>query len=143
MKSAESVRHTLMARLSAAAGLLLGSGYKDSCEAVMEAQEVIRAMPFADDINAALYNKDREASDPLLMGNLQPLRELRAYHYERYVDLTTRANEQQKKSDSRMFQADSRNAFEKVANAYRDKANRHLRFVRSLNDFFPASDRVK
>ena len=143
MKSPDATRRTLLARLSAAAGLHLGSGHKDSCEAVKEAQEVIRAMPFADDINAALYpNPAREASEPLLMGNMDRLRELRQWHYSQYADLTSRANDAQKKSDSRMFESSSRNDFERVANGYRTKANQHLRFVRTLNDFFPSSDKV-
>lgn len=144
MKSAEATRVTLMARLSAAAGLLLGYGHKDSHAAILEAQEVIRALPFADDINAALYNaKGREAEAPMLMGGLQPLRELRQYHYDQFIDLSNRANEQQKKSDGRLFSASSRDAFEKVAHDLRARANRHLRFVRSLNDFFPANERIK
>jgi hypothetical protein len=142
MKAPEAVRATLMARLTSTVHTLKHLLYHDSAKAVEEAQEVIRALPFADDINAALYNpRERAAESPLLLGNLTKMRELRQWHYEQYIDFTNRANEMQKRCDRRML-SETRNDFERVANDYRTKANRHLRFVRSLNDFFPAQDKV-
>jgi hypothetical protein len=143
MKSPEATRITLMARLNAACGFLAGHRHHDSAAAVKEAQEVIRALPFADDINAALYpTGNREAENPLLLGNLDKLRDLRTWHYAQYMDYTARAIEMQKKSDGRLFKSIERCDFERVADSYRAKANQHLRFVQTLNGFFPEKDRV-
>lgn len=143
MKSPDATRITLLARLTAACGFLTAHRHKDSAEAVKEAQEVIRALPFADDINAALYpTGNRQAENPLLIGNLDKLRELRSWHYAQYMDMTARAIDMQKASDSRMFKSAERCDFERVADAYRSRANQHLRFVQTLNAFFPDKDRV-
>lgn len=128
MKSPESTRFTLLARLSAAAGILLGNGHRDSCAAVREASEILAALPPQDKSEAE---------------RLEGLRAVRQWHYDQYYDFSRRAKEQQKKSDSRMFQVDSRDAFERAANAFLDKANVHLRNVRLLNELFPAHDKVK
>jgi len=136
----------LLTRLRAAAGILLGAGHRDSSEAVLEAIDVLKALPFADNINAALYPSEddkRVAPSPLLIGDLEALRVLRQYHYDRYKDRTARGSEMQQKACSRMFQRDSRDAFQRTADAYLAEANRHLRFVATLNAFFPESDRVK
>lgn len=143
MKSAEATRKTLLTRLAAAAGLLLGGGHKDSSAAVREATELLTALPEANDIHTAANQMARQTDTPLLMGNLAEIRALRQWHYDQYYDYSKRANEQQKKSDARTFERDSRDAFERAANAFRGKANQHLRFVRSLNAFFPASDKVQ
>lgn len=131
---------TLMERLTLAASMLLSHRLPDSSAAVSEAQEVIRALPFAEDINEALYPSKEYVPSPV--GDMDKLRELRAWHYAQYIDYNNRSREMQQKSDSRMFSAPSRNDFERVANEYSKKANRHLRFVRSLNEFFPITDRV-
>lgn len=143
MKSAESTRFTLLTRLAAAAGLLLGSGHRDSGAAVREASELLAALPDPNDIHTAANQLTRETESPMLMGNLTELRAIRQWHYDQYYDYAKRAKEQQKKSDSRMFRRDSRDAFERAASGFLAKANQHLRFVRSLNQFFPAHDKVQ
>src|SRR5690349_12756872 len=109
MKSSNATRVTLMARLAAACGFLVAHRHHDSAAAVQEAQEVIRALPFADDINAALYPAgNRDAENPLLLGNLDALREIRSWHYTQYLDFSARAIEMQKKSDARILQLGAR-----------------------------------
>jgi hypothetical protein len=79
------------------------------------------------------------------MNSIESQREIRAvrqWHYDQYLDYAQRAGEMQKKSDSRMFQRDSRDAFERTAQAYQAKASQHLRFVRALNELFPEADRL-
>lgn len=131
MKSKESQRATLLARLAAAAGLLVGHGHKDSCSAVREASDLINALP-----------KDNEHPAPLLLGNLDELRAIRQWHYDQFNDYNKRAADARKKSDSRMFTSDSRDAYERTANGFQSRANQHLRFVRSMNALFPARDGV-
>jgi hypothetical protein len=77
------------------------------------------------------------------MGNLNDLRALRQWHYDQYYDYARRGAEMQKKSDNRIFERESRDAFERTAQGYRTKANQHLRFVRTLNQFFPDHDKVQ
>ena len=112
-------------RLTAAAGLLLGHGHRDSSAAVLESAELLQVAngPKGEDLAA--------------------LRELRQWHYDQFHDYSNRAAQMEKKANSRTFQADSRNAFERTATAYLKAGNQHLRFVRTLNVLFPESDRVK
>lgn len=139
----ESTRFKLLSRLAAAAGLLRGHGHPDSSAAVREASEALAALPESNDITTAANQVARDAESPLLVGNLNELRAIRKWHFDQYYDYAARAKEQQRKSDRRMFERDSRDAFERTADAYLKKANQHLRFVRSLNQFFPASDMVQ
>lgn len=117
----KEIRSNLLTRLAAAAGLLLGSGHRDSHGAVVEAADLITKTP---------------------SGSISELRAIRQWHYDQYRDLSHRASQAQRKSDSRMFNADSRNDFERVAQGFQTRANQHLRFVRSMNSFFPEHDAV-
>jgi hypothetical protein len=74
---------------------------------------------------------------------LDELRKVRQFHFDQFYDYRNRAANLQKRAAGRIFQTDSRDAFERAANDYEFKANQHLRFVRALNAFFPEEDRVQ
>lgn len=119
-------KSSLLARLSAAAGILLGTGYRDSSEAVTEAKDILSA--------------PQPALSP---AQVDSLRSVRRWHYEQYQDYAARASELMKKAGGRLFEAESRDAFERAAEGFQTKANAHLRFVRSLNGLFPANEAIK
>lgn len=141
-----NIKATLITRLSAAAGFLLGARYPDSSEAVKEAIEVIRAVPYGEAINAALYPTEdigRRLWDGIAQERKERFRALRKFHYDEAMDYAQRATQLQKRSDGRIFERESRDAFERTAQEYRRKSNQHLRYVQTLNELFPEDDRVQ
>jgi len=137
MKQASS---TLFSRLNVAISRMRIAGHKDSVAAIEEAKDVIRALPFAESINDALYSpNEREA--PLLLGNLDQLRDLRKWHYSQYLDYSKRANDVDRRMSICVLPKSVADR-ERLSGEYRSRANQHLRFVRVLNDFFPTTDRI-
>lgn len=75
-------------------------------------------------------------------GNFEQLRVLRKWHYDSALRAREQAESVEKRVTSRTFDRAAREAFEKSAAHFHAKANEHLRFVQTLNDFFPPTDRV-
>lgn len=108
----------LATRLRAAAGILLGSGYRDSHDAVNEAVELI--------IRPILSPAQEEA-----------LRTMITWHHAQYEDYKKRGDALYDKASGNLLNRDSREAFERASNGFYAKANVHLRFIQSLSDVLP------